>query len=230
MAQTADWIAFDVNETLLDLAALDDAFAEAFGDSGARRRWFTLILLSGMTGTIVGAYRTFGEVGAASLDRLAASEGVALSDGDRRRILGGMRRLPPHPEVADALARLRNSGYRCAALSNSTLDVIQAQLDHAGLAPLFHAVLSADTTGRLKPHASVYREAAKELGVTPDRMWMIAAHDWDVAGAQAAGCHGGLVVRGGAGPNALFAEPDLVETDLAHMAAALDDRLARLRA
>ena len=31
---------FDVNETLLDLGALDPVFAAAFGDAVARREWF----------------------------------------------------------------------------------------------------------------------------------------------------------------------------------------------
>ena len=31
---------FDVNETLLDLGALDPPFERAFGDAAARREWF----------------------------------------------------------------------------------------------------------------------------------------------------------------------------------------------
>ncbi len=33
---------FDVNETLLDLSALDDDFERLFGDRGARAVWFRL--------------------------------------------------------------------------------------------------------------------------------------------------------------------------------------------
>jgi hypothetical protein len=35
---------FDVNETLLDLAALDPHFERAFGDPGAREAWFQQLI------------------------------------------------------------------------------------------------------------------------------------------------------------------------------------------
>jgi 2-haloacid dehalogenase len=41
-------------------------------------------------------------------------------------MLAQRRALPPHPEVADALARLRAGGHQLAALSNSPRDVEQA--------------------------------------------------------------------------------------------------------
>lgn len=39
-------IAFDVNETLLDLAALGPLFARIFGDPTVRREWFAQMLQS----------------------------------------------------------------------------------------------------------------------------------------------------------------------------------------
>ncbi len=40
-------IAFDVNETLLDLAALDPLFEKNFGASGVRKEWFGRVLPQG---------------------------------------------------------------------------------------------------------------------------------------------------------------------------------------
>lgn len=37
-------IALDINETLLDLSALDEPFREVFGSDSARRAWFTQML------------------------------------------------------------------------------------------------------------------------------------------------------------------------------------------
>ena len=45
-------IVFDVNETLLDLRALDPVFERAFGDSSARREWFGQMLQSAFVATI----------------------------------------------------------------------------------------------------------------------------------------------------------------------------------
>ena len=103
---------FDVNETLLDLGALDPHFEQAFGDAGVRRVWFLQLLQSALVATVTGAYSDFGQVGEAALEMVAERQGVQLTDEDRDLILGGMRELPPHPEVAESLKRLRDAGLR----------------------------------------------------------------------------------------------------------------------
>jgi 2-haloacid dehalogenase len=57
---------FDVNETLLDLAALDGEFERLFGDRGVRVTWFGQLLQSAMVATITDRYRDFGTVGRAA--------------------------------------------------------------------------------------------------------------------------------------------------------------------
>ena len=73
---------FDVNETLLDLRALDPHFERVFGDAGVRRAWFLQLLQSALVATVTGTYSDFGEVGAAALEMVAEREGVDLSDQD----------------------------------------------------------------------------------------------------------------------------------------------------
>src|SRR5215218_3105452 len=135
---------FDVNETLLDLTALDGQFQRLFGDPGMRVSWFGQLLQSAMVATITDRYTDFGTVGRAALEMTAARLGVELSEEDREAVVGGMTRLPAHPEVPDALRRLGEGGLRLAALTNSTERVARAQLEHAGLIDAFEAVLSAD--------------------------------------------------------------------------------------
>ena len=95
---------FDVNETLLDLGALDPHFERIFGDAGVRRAWFGQLLQSALVATVTDAYSDFGKIGGAALEMTAERQGVILSDEDKRQILGGMRGLPPHPEVAESLS------------------------------------------------------------------------------------------------------------------------------
>ena len=52
-------IAFDVNETLLDLSALDPAFERVFGSSAPRPLWFAQMLQLAFVGTITGEYVDF---------------------------------------------------------------------------------------------------------------------------------------------------------------------------
>jgi 2-haloacid dehalogenase len=209
---------FDVNETLLDLAALDDRFERLFGDRGVRQAWFGQLLQSAMVATITGAYSDFGTIGRAALEMTAARLGVELSDDDREAVVGGMTRLPAHPEVPGALDRLAVGGLRLAALTNSTERVATAQLEHAGIADRFQAVLSADAVRRLKPAPEPYRMAADRLRVEPGQVLLVAAHAWDVAGALRAGCRAAFVARPGKVLDPLVEPPDLVVDDLAELA------------
>jgi 2-haloacid dehalogenase len=173
---------FDVNETLLDLAALDPHFERAFGDPGAREGWFQQLIQSALVTIATGRYHQFGTIAKAALDTTATRHGVTLGEADKQAILQAMQELPPHPEVPAALGRLRDRGLRLAALTNSTGQVAQAQLANAGLAELFEQILSADQAGRLKPAPEPYRMAADALGVPVEQLWLVAAHGWDVAG------------------------------------------------
>jgi 2-haloacid dehalogenase len=205
---------FDVNETLLDLQALDLHFERAFGDAAVRKVWFTQFIKAAFVATIISDYHDFGKVGGAALDMTLAITGKTISADDRQSILGTVRELPPHPEVRESFERLKAAGIRMAALTNSTAAVAQAQLTNAGLADYLEQMLSADAVQRLKPSPQPYHYAAQQLGVSIDQIRLIAAHDWDVAGAMRAGAAAAFVARPGMVLNPLFPAPDIVGADL----------------
>jgi 2-haloacid dehalogenase len=216
-------VVFDVNETLLDLRALDPVFARIFGDVAARREWFAQFLQSAFVATITDAYRPFGQIGMAALEMVAARRGTSVSDEERRVVADGMASLPPHPEVRASLERLRDAGFRLAALTNSTVDVAEAQLANAGLRDRLEQVLSADAAGRLKPAPEPYRMAAERLGVEVAQVRLVAAHAWDVTGALRAGCAAAFVARPGMVLDPLAPAPDVVGADLAEIAERIID-------
>lgn len=209
---------FDVNETLLDLGALDPHFERVFGDASVRQVWFGQFLTSWLTAMVTGMYREFGTIGGTALEMVAERQGVELSDEDKQQILGGIQELPPHPEVEESLGRLREAGLRLATLTNSTQRVADAQIDNSGLRGYFDQVLSADTVQRLKPAPEPYRMAADSLGVEVGQVRLVAAHAWDVAGAMRAGCAAAFVARPGMVLNPLFERPDVVGADLREVA------------
>jgi 2-haloacid dehalogenase len=185
---------FDVNETLLDLGALDPQFERVFGDASMRQAWFGQFLALWLTELVTGEYTPFGD----HLQR--------------------MRELPQHPEVEESLGRLRDAGIRLAALTNSTQQVADAQIDNSGLRGYFEQVLSADTAQSLKPAPAPYRMAAESLGVEVGEVRLVAAHAWDVAGAMRAGCAAAFVARPGMVLNPLAQRPDVVGADLREIA------------
>ena len=209
---------FDVNETLLDLAALDPHFERIFGDAAARSEWFETMIQSALLGIVTDTYHDFGVVAKGALSAVAARKNVNLTEANTKAVLGQLRTLSPHPEVTEALSLLKNSGVRLAALTNSTLAVAQAQLGYAGLSGYFERILSADTVKRLKPALEPYHHAATELGVPTPNLTLIAAHAWDVAGAKRAGCKAAFVARPGKVLDPLALPPDMVGQDLLTLA------------
>ncbi|HWP61917.1 MAG TPA: haloacid dehalogenase type II [Candidatus Binatia bacterium] len=209
---------FDVNETLLDLRALDPVFERYFGRADLRRAWFGQLLQSALVSTVTGPYVDFGRIGRAALEMVAAREGIELRAEAVEAVMAGMRELPPHPDVAPALSRLRAAGFRLASLTNSVRAVAEAQLTNAGLAGSFEAILSADEAGRLKPAPEPYRYAAERLGVPIDEIRLVAAHAWDVAGALRAGAAAAFVARPGMVLDPLAPVPDVVGRDLLEVA------------
>lgn len=207
-------ILFDVNETLLDLAALDPYFVRVFGDAVARREWFDQLLQSALVATVTAAYRDFGALGLGALAMIAARRGVAVGDAERHALAEGLRHLPPHPDVPDSLRRLRDAGLRLATLTNSTAAVGEAQLANAGLRDLCEQALSADTVRRLKPAPEPYRLAAEQLGVPLEQIRLVAAHAWDIAGARRVGCATAFVARPGRVLDPLAPRPEIVGADL----------------
>jgi len=211
-------LAFDVNETLLDLRALDAPFVEAFGDASLRPVWFQAMLQLSFVGGLTGAYVDFTSAQHAALRMVATRAGVDVSDAQAEAIVGGMRTLPSHPDVPGALQRLRDAGFRQVTLTNSPLDVVRDQLTNAGLAELFDAILSADEVRALKPAPQPYRLVAERMNEDIGRVRLVAAHGWDISGALAAGALGAFVARPGAVLSPLGPQPDLVASDLGDLA------------
>lgn len=210
------YLVFDVNETLLDLSALDPHFNAYFGEPSIRDEWFSQVLLSAFTLTILGTYHHFGHVARAALTMLSEKYNIALSEEGYTSILGQMRELPPHGDVLAALERLKEDGLRMAALTNSPYDVACDQLEHAGITPYLETVLSVDASRALKPSRIVYEDAARALNIEPHNLFMVAAHPWDIAGAMKAGWQGIFILRSGKVWNPLYNPPsyrifDLIE-------------------
>ena len=211
-------IVFDVNETLLDLKALDSHFERAFGSASVRTSWFATVLRNSLVSTVTGLYDDFGKIAAASLDMTAQQNGVALSDEDRNLILGTIRSLPAHPDVIPGLDKLKSAGFRLFTLTNSPPRVVEAQLNNSNLIGYFEKSFSVDAVKLFKPAAEVYQMTAKELGVSVDQIRLVAAHDWDVVGALNAGCVAAFITRPGKVLNPLMPKPDIVGLDLVEVA------------
>ena len=143
------------------------------------------------------------------VDREAASRVVSGSAVDE--LVRATQRLDAWPDSVEGLARIAAT-YSVVALSNAAPSALARMSAHAGLR--WHAALSADAARTYKPHPDVYRLAVDLAGTTPDRLLVVAAHAWDLRGAQAAGMRTAYVARPVGDPPADDDRFDLVATGL----------------
>ncbi|WP_433180681.1 haloacid dehalogenase type II [Actinoallomurus sp. CA-150999] len=119
---------------------------------------------------------------AAGVDDPAAVAALALS----------ARRLPPWPDTVAGLARLADR-FPLIGLSNASRTALLGLNAHAGLR--WHQALSAEDARTYKPDPAVYRLAVAVSGRPPERLLMVAAHAWDLRGAQGLGLRTAYVAR-----------------------------------
>ena len=206
-------IAFGVEETLLDVAVLDESFGRMFGSGSVRSQWLAQALQLELVGAITGAQVDSTAAQRVALRMVAARAGIRLDPVEAEAVVAAMRSLPPYPEVAAALGHLRAARLAVVAVTNSPREVAEDQITNAGLRPLFHDVICADVVRRGKPAREPYAFVADRFGATLGSVRLVAAHAWDVCGALAAGCRAAFVARPGTAPP-LGCEPDIVGSDL----------------
>ncbi|WP_437584361.1 haloacid dehalogenase type II [Paramicrobacterium sp. CJ85] len=125
----------------------------------------------------------------------AAAVATHLGIVDERaidRLAGAGHRLPPWADAASGLGRLSQM-FPVLGLSNASTASLLRLGAHAGLR--WHLVLSSEAAGAYKPAPGVYQLAIDAAGVAPERILMVAAHAWDLRGAQACGMRTAYVER-----------------------------------
>jgi 2-haloacid dehalogenase len=217
-------IVFDVNETLLDLQTMEPIFERIFGERQAMRLWFANFVMYSAALTVAGCYVPFTDIGAAAMKMLADTQGITIVEADRRELTEKFSTMPPHPEVPAALRKLHAAGFRLFTLTDNLLEVQTRQLEHGGIIDLFERRFSADGVKHHKPSRHAYAYVQRELGVGPERLWMIACHTWDTLGAVAAGWEAALIKRVGNDVLGVGPQPHIVGDDLDDVA---DQLIAR---
>jgi 2-haloacid dehalogenase len=211
-------LAFDVNETLLDIDPLLGAVRDVVGDPA--REWFIRTLHGSLVANEIGAYRPFDEIGVEALVELARLRGLSILGNTAQTVIETMSRLPAKPGVYNSLERLFDAGLTMVALTNGSTEMANTQIENAGLHVFMQRVISVEEVGLFKPASEVYVYAAKNMKTPIHQMMMVAAHAWDCAGAMASGSRAAFVRPGGVwpGPPPM---PELVVGDMNELTAQL---------
>ncbi|MRX37387.1 haloacid dehalogenase type II [Aminobacter sp. MDW-2] len=90
-------------------------------------------------------------------------------------------RLDPWPDVVEGLTRLKTQ-YIVAPNSNGNISLIVNMAKRAGLP--WDVILGAETARAYKPTPEAYLRNVELLGLAPEEVMMVAAHNGDLAAAR----------------------------------------------
>jgi HAD superfamily hydrolase (TIGR01509 family) len=96
------------------------------------------------------------------------------------------QRLPLLPGAVEAVRRVAR-GFPLGLASSSNREIIDAVLGLARIADCFRATVSSEEVERGKPAPDVYLEAARRLGVAPERCAAVEDSHAGIRSAKAAG-------------------------------------------
>src|SRR3979409_1656691 len=128
-----------------------------------------------------------------SLEKLVAQFSISgLTEADLHYLTMAWPRLNPLPDGVSGLTRLKTK-YIIGPLSNGNVALLTNMAKFAGLPS--DLVLSAELFEHYKPDPESYLGAARLLGLPPEQMMMVAAHNHDLKAAPKLGLKTAFVAR-----------------------------------
>ncbi len=145
--------------------------------------------------------------------------GVGYTDEAVREFMKAYRDLRPFGDAIQGLRELEGR-YGLVALSNGEQRYLEELLRN-NVPVGFDAIISVDQVGAFKPSPGIYRKAVQRLGCEPSEIMMVAAHSFDILGAQACGFRAAYVNRYGLPTEVSNYQPDIVANDFVELASEL---------
>ena len=128
-----------------------------------------------------------------SLDALVRRYGIrGLSEAELDHLNRAWHRLDPWPDVVPGLERLKKK-LVIAPCSNGNIALMVNLAKRAGLP--WDCILGAETAHAYKPLPEAYLAACRHLGLRPEEVMMVAAHNGDLKAAKAQGLATAFVPR-----------------------------------
>lgn len=212
---------FDAYGTLFDVAAAARTAANEPGREAFRAHWPAIAehwrlkqLQYTWLRAITGDHTDFWTVTRDGLDWALEAEGLADDTDLRERLLQLYWELEAYPEVPAMLHALKDNGMNTAILSNGSPDMLDGAVKSAGIGDVLDDVLSVESVGVFKPHASVYDLVGDRFGCAKSEVLFVSSNGWDAAAAAGFGFTTAWVNRAGAPMDRLPATPGHVLTDL----------------
>lgn len=208
-------IAFDAVGTLFSLDAPRRKLVSAGAPEQTLELWVSQTLRTYFELAHAGEYAPLEQILETTLPDALAAVGVALDDDEAEALIRSFKRLEPADEASEACRRLQKQESELMVVTNLSRGTAIELLEDSGLEPHFDQILSCEQIGTCKPHPNVYRTVEKRAA---ERVWMVAAHGWDVSRAKYAGLRTVWVSTLESPYPDVFPEPDFEADDLADAA------------
>ncbi len=88
-----------------------------------------------------------------------------------KRYGGG--RLPRKPYIEELLIELKKNGFKTAIASSTSTPTVTREIEEAGLLSYFDAIVGGDRVTNSKPDPEIFLIAAEELGMVPEKTYVI---------------------------------------------------------
>jgi len=137
-------------------------------------------------------WTTLEEIYRRRLVDLLAARAIAASAAEVDDLTRVWWRLRPWPDTVSGLARLKRR-FVISPLSNASFAGMVRLARFAGLP--WDCVITAENARCYKPRPEVYRTAVALLGLSANEVMLVAAHNYDLAAAQALGLRTAFVPR-----------------------------------
>jgi 2-haloacid dehalogenase len=129
-------------------------------------------------------YKNFWEVTQDALVNASKFAGIALSAGEKDRLMTKFLALDVWPDVLPALQQLKKHGLQTGFLSNMTADMLLSCMKHSNITQLFDHVMSTDVVKTYKPDPKAYQLGIDGLQLKREEILFVAFAGWDAAGAK----------------------------------------------
>lgn len=127
------------------------------------------------------------------LDEILPQFGLSMLDeAERDHLNRAWHRLTPWPDSVAGLQRIK-SKYLISPLSNGSVVLLSTMAKRAGIPWDF--IFSSDMHRAYKKNPVVYQNAIRLLGMAPDEIMMVAAHNADLEAARNEGMRTGYINR-----------------------------------
>ena len=196
-------LGFDVFGTVVDWRTSITREGEAFG----RAHGITGVDWVKFADAWRGLYQPFmnkvrhGEIGWTKLDdlhRMALEQLLKefdikdVSEADVDHLNRAWHRLDPWPDAVPGLTRLKTK-YVLTTLSNGNVALMVNMAKRGGLP--WDVILGAEPTKHYKPQREAYIGTAEYLGLRPEELMLVAAHNGDLKAASGFGLRTAFVPR-----------------------------------